>query len=502
MRILLLSLLSLFIVQAHISAAEKPRPNILWIVVEDMSANFGCYGEKAIKTPYVDQLAKDGVKFTNAIVTCPVCSPCRSALVTGMYQTSIGAHQHRSGRGKLKIQLPKQVELIPAIFKKAGYLSLNLTINDFLKTGRSLMVNPKVKVAKTDYNFEWDNSAYDNTHWATRKKGQPFFAQIQLRGGKLRGTGITKRWSMTVKKTLGSTTPKNAFQLPPYLGEHPDIREDWAQYLDACRYTDWEVGQIVKRLKLRGELDNTYIFFITDHGISHVRNKQFLYEGGVHIPLIIRGPGIKANTVRKDPVEHIDLGATSLALAGIKIPKWMQSRDILSDDYQPRENVFAARDRCDETVERMRCVRNQKYKYIRNFYPKRPYLQPNAYKDNKPILKAMRSLHAAGKLNHEQSLIMRQERPKEELYDLTKDPYEFHNLADNPKYEATLTEMRDELDRWITRTHDHGVKPESMAMYDSDMAVYLNALKRRNPGRLQEIKHNIALMKKWAKEGK
>ncbi len=479
-----------------VSAEE--RTNVVWIIVEDMSADFGCYGQSTVKTPNVDRLAKEGVKFTNAIVTCPVCSPARSALITGMYQTSIGAHQHRSGRGRLSISLPKEIVPVPELFRKAGYLTQNLSVQEFLH--EPVDENRKSKTAKTDYNFHYVDN-YTRNHWRNRPKAQPFFIQIQLKGGKLRGTGITKRWPQKVKKDLGSITSPASVKLPPYLPNDKVIRQDRAQYLDAVRYTDWEVGRIVNRLKETRELDNTYIFFITDHGISHVRNKQFLYEGGVHIPLIIRGPNIRPS-VRKDPVVHIDLAATSLGLTGLKIPKWMQSQNILAKDYQPRKVVFSARDRCDETVDRIRCARTQRYKYIRNFYPKRPYLQPNAYKDNKPILQAMRRLHKAGKLNQAQSLIMASSRPKEELYDLASDPYELRNLSSDPKHSQILTRLRKELDQWIVRSGDQGVKPESTAMYDSDMAVYLQRLKKRNPGRLKEIQRNIATMKKWAAEGK
>ena len=276
-----------------------------------------------------------------------------------------------------------------------------------------------------------------------------------------------------MERTLGSRTPASAVKLPPYLPDDPVIREDWAQYLDAVRYTDWEVGQVLDRLKQAGELDNTVVFFLTDHGISHVRNKQFLYDGGMHVPLVVRGPKFKPGTVRSDLVEQIDLAATSLALAGIPKPATMQARDLLADNYEPRRYVFSARDRADETVDRIRAVRSERHKYIRNFYPNRPYLQPNAYKDGKPIVQAMRRLHEEGKLTPEQALIMRETRPAEELYDLQNDPYELKNLADDPAHQEVLKELRRELDEWIARTDDHGRNPEPAAMYDSDMAVYL-----------------------------
>jgi arylsulfatase A-like enzyme len=181
----------------------------------------------------------------------------------------------------------------------------------------------------------------------------------------------------------------------------------------------------------------------------------------------------------------------------------MQARNILAADYAPREAVFAARDRCDETVDHMRSVRTRDFKYIRNFLPNRPYLQPCAYKDAKAILIALREDHAAGKLNEIQQLLFREVRPREELYDLKNDPHEIHNLADDPAFAGTLKNMRGRLDAWMEDSGDQGRRPESAAMYDSDMAVYLKNLNRKkDSAHLQTLEDNIALMKKWASEGK
>ncbi len=493
----IVTILSCVAVAGAVRAAQgTERPNIVWIIAEDMSPDFGCYGQKTIETPNVDRLAAEGVRFTNAIVTGPVCSACRSALITGMYQTSIGAHHHRSGRGRVKIHLPPPVRPVPELFRQAGYAVLNLRFGDFMKSDEQLAADPSVRVAKTDYNFEYDAALYDRTHWRRRPKGRPFFVQVQLHGGKYRGHGTGNKWPARVKKLLGSTTPVSAVKLPPYLPADPVILQDWAQYLDTVRYTDWEVGQIIERLRQAGELDRTYVFFITDHGISHVRNKQFCYDGGVWIPMIVRGPTIRPGSVRTDPVMQIDMAATSLALAGIEVPEWMQGRNILAADYQPRKSAFAARDRCDETVDRIRCVRSERFKYIRNFYPLRPYLQPNRYKDNKPIVQVMRRLYAEGKLTPEQSLVMASRRPEHELYDLKNDPYELHNLAGDPAYGNVLREMQAALERWIVDTDDRGRFPEPEAMYDSDMEVYL---KNHDT---EELRRNIALMKRWAAEGR
>jgi arylsulfatase A-like enzyme len=233
---------------------------------------------------------------------------------------------------------------------------------------------------------------------------------------------------------------------------------------------------------------------MTDHGISHARGKQFLYDEGTHIPFIIRGPGVPKGGTRDDLVEHIDMAALSLAAAGIPIPEGMHGRDILARDYQPRDAAFAARDRCDETVDRIRSVRSDRFLYIRNFHPERPLLQPCVYKDGKDIIKTLRAGHAAGTLPPlSEKLLFSPTRPAEELYAYTEDRWQTTNLSGAPEHQATLTKLRDRLDQWIAETKDHG--PEPMAMYDSDMDVFLEK-PYPNP------RENIALMKRWAAEGK
>lgn len=464
------------------------RPNIVWIIVDDMSANFSSYGEKTIATPNVDQFAAEGTKFTKCFVTAPVCSPCRSALITGMYQTSIGAHNHRSGRGAEKIRLPRGVEPIPAIFQRAGYY----TAIGSWPIGKGL--------GKTDYNFEWDKSIYNGNDWSGRKPGQPFFMQVQLHGGKHRHN---RNWKEIALRELGSITEPDRVSLPPYYPRDSVLLDDWAQYLDTCRYTDKQVGQVIERLRSENILDNTVIFFMTDHGISHARGKQFLYDEGIHVPLVIRGPKIERNRVRTDLVEHIDLGATSLALAQIPIPASMQSRDILAKDYAQRDAVFSARDRCDETVDHIRSVRTDRFKYIRNFLPLRPHLQPNRYKDNKEIVQRLRELHEQAKLDSlTEQLLFSPTRQAEELYDLNADPLEIKNLASDPAFENTLVELRNRLDKWMVETDDKGRQPESEKMYDSDMAVYLGESGRGNQAARHSLEKNIELMKQWRREGK
>jgi len=467
-----------------LSAAD--RPNIVWIVVDDMSCHFGYQGDPLTSTPNVDKLAKSGIVFSKAYATSPVCSTFRSAMITGMYQTAIGAHHHRSGRGEEKIYLPEPVRTIPELFHEAGYYT---TISNTEAT----------RFGKQDYNFEYDQSKlYDGFDPSKRQPGQPFFAQFQLQGGKHRHN-ISKYQKL--RKELGpASVPREKVQLPPYYPDHPVVREDWAAYLDTVSYTDLEVGRIIKRLESNGDLKNTVIFFLTDHGISHIRGKQFLYEEGIKIPFVVWGPGIipKSND-RTDLIAHIDLAATSLQLAGIPIPEWMQGRSLFGPDVQTREFVVSARDRCGETIDRIRSVRIGDFKYIRNFHPQRPYLQPSQYKDRKPFMPVVRQLYADGKLNDAQSLMFAKTRPEEELYHLSGDPWEVQNLAGDPNYQEVVAQCRGILANWILDSNDQGRFPEPARMYDSEMKDTLDNL---NPVLLPQKKANIELHRAWKAEGK
>jgi hypothetical protein len=225
--------------------------------------------------------------------------------------------------------------------------------------------------------------------------------------------------------------------------------------------TDRDVAAILERLEREGIADETVVFFWTDHGVSHLRGKQFLYEEGIHVPLIVRFPDRRgAGTVRKDLATHIDVAATSLALAQIAAPEYIQGVDLFAADYRPRDRIFAARDRCDETVEIIRCVRTPRFKYIRNFLPHLPHAQPNQYKDGKQIVQTMRRLHAEGRLSELQGRPFLTPRPREELYDLEHDPHELVNLADDPAYAERLRGLRRTLSDWMQSSGDLGIIPE------------------------------------------
>ena len=430
------------------------RPNIIWIVAEDMSDHWSCYGESTIRTPNIDKLAQEGVLFEKVFVSAPVCSPSRSALITGMYQTTIGAHNHRSqikegnGGGNSKyfesFVLPQEISYLPKIFKEAGYYTV-------LGTQQTIILQDETisQFGKTDYNFIWDSEWYDDNNWKNREPDQPFFAQVQLRGGKFR------------RAMLDNPVSQTDVIIPPYYPDDDVLRSDWATYLNSVLSLDLEVKQIIERLEEEGLTDNTAIFLFTDHGISHLRGKQFLYEEGIKVPLIVRWPAwLPAGERRRELVSHIDIAATSLFLAGIPVPSDMQGQPFFGKDYIPREYVFTARDRCDETIDLIRAVRTPNYKYIHNFLPDRSHAQPNQYKDGKPFNVHMRQLYNSGKLKPETALYFQSTRPVEELYDLVNDPWEMNNLAGDPKYSGLLANMRALLWQTSEETGDLGYIPE------------------------------------------
>ena len=414
-------------------ATPKKPLNILWIISEDTGPEFGCYGYPLVHTPNVDRLAREGAVFTNAFTAAPVCSASRSGFMTGTYQTSTGAHHHRSHRGD-GFQLPEGVHVFTKYLRDAGYFTC-------IPAAR-----------KTDWNFSPRVKPYDSNRWEDLKKDRPFFAQVQF--------SETHR---KFKHCKSHPVDPAKVTLPSYYPDHEVARKDWALYLETVNVLDEKIGQWLKRFEDAGLLDSTIVFYFGDHGRAHVRGKQWLYDGGIHIPLVIRWPGhIKPGTVVDEPVSAIDFAPTCLKLAGVEPPKHMEGRVFLGPDRdKPREYVVAARDRCDETVDRIRCVRDKRYKYIRNFMPERPYTQTNAYKERAyPMLKLMRQLHAEGKLTPVQRLFMAERRPEEELYDVRADPWEVKNLAASPEHQDVLKTMRRRLGAWIQATGDKGQFPE------------------------------------------
>jgi arylsulfatase A-like enzyme len=429
-------------------------PNVLWVFMDDVNPWMSCYGHDVVDTEHIDALAGEGVRFDRAYSTAPVCTPSRSAVVTGMYQTTLGAHNHYSSfetwRGiEMEEWDPTHlgVRTIPEIFRSAGYYTFNEGKNHYDFVDRDRMLYDR-KGEKPGF----DGPVEDGYAWSGRDPDRPFFGQIQLRGGKV---------------DAPSQVDPDDVEVPPYYPDHPVYREEIAHHYDCILEMDRTLGRIVDALRADGLYENTVVVFLADHGMGLPRHKQFCYEGGIHVPAIVAGPGVPGGEARGDLVSGIDVGPTSLALAGIDVPSHMQGRDALDPDFH-RDYVVAARDRCDYTIDRIRTVVTERYKYIRNFMTDRPYLQPQ-YRDGREYMEVLKDLHGAGELDAVQSRFVSEERPAEELYDLEADPHETENLVHSAEYDhqQALGELRTTLDRWVVETDDRGQYPESDAALEA-----------------------------------
>jgi uncharacterized sulfatase len=440
----LLAVVLLALGAAAADAASAPaRPNILWISTEDISPDLGCYGDAYARTPHIDQFASQGVRFTRAFSSGPVCSVSRSSIITGMYASSIGTQHHRS-----KAVPPAFVKCFPEYLRAAGYFCTNNS--------------------KTDYNFNppvtaWDENG-DKAHWRHRAKDQPFFAVFNI---------LTSHESRTmdpdahpeVNAALRADERHDPAMavLPPFYPDSPVIRQQWARYYDCITAMDKEFEARLKELLADGLSENTIVFFWGDHGRGLPRGKRWLWDSGIQVPLIVRWPGrIKPGSVRDDLVSLMDLGPTVLSIAGVKIPEYFQGQAFLGDAAGPRRKfIHATRDRMDETSDTMRAVRDERFKYIKNFHPELPYAQPIKYMDKMALMKDWRRLNAEGKLTGPPALFFRPTKPPEELYDTEADPFELTNLADASEHRAELKRFRAELKSWMERIHDPGPLPES-----------------------------------------
>ena len=455
------------------------KPNILWIIAEDMGPELGCYGNPLVVTPNLDRIAEEGVMYTRAYTTAPVCSPSRSAFMTGMYQTSIGAHNHRSHRDDGHT-LPDGVRVITDILRDSGYFTGNI---------RDLTGNPEDQfyrgTGKTDWNFTYEGEKpFDTDKWSDLKDHQPFYAQVNFPESH-RG----ESWDAAHEHVDQRADPEKV-EFPPYYPDHEITRKVWAQYFNAIMAFDKKAGFIISKLETEDLLENTVVIIFGDNGRAMVRSKQWPYESGLHVPLLIRWPrnfkspeGFAPGRADHRLLTMIDVSATTLSIAGIVPPLVMQGRVFLGENAAPpRKYVFGGRDRGDETVDRIRTVRDNRFRYIRNYYPDRPFLQLNRYKEwTYPILQLMRKLHDQGKLSKVQDYLFNPTRPAEELYELENDPYEINNLAADYVYADIKQNLSDVLDAWIMETNDQGRFPESPEIIDKwDKAMEEYYGKREN----------------------
>ena len=467
---------------------EKKQPNIIWLMAEDMSTDLACYGLPNVKTPYLDKMAKEGVRFDNAFVTNSICSPSRSAMIIGTHQVKTNTHNHRSNRD---VPLDKQFTPVTQKLREAGYTTI-LGNHGVMKKGRKIDVNFKHEPLGA-----WDGESkfglfdkYDNFE----KSDEPFFAQIQL--------VATHRgdWWDEVRDQSKHPVNPDTVEMPPYLADDPAIRLDWAKYLDQIEYMDNEVGLIFKELEDKGMAENTVVIFIGDNGRCNIRGKGYLHDSGLRIPLIVYYPEqFKGGEIRKDVVSATDITASILEFAHIEIPEFMTGQPMFNKKFN-REYVYGARDLWDEIKENSRAITSGDWKYIRNDKPEIPFDTHQAYLEfYRPAVHIMRKLKKEGKLTKEQAFFFEDSKPAEELYDLKNDPNELVNLALDSKYAEELGNMRAK-----TKDFDIQMKPVSDVYHPKSMKQTLDLvewIKTAHPEVQKEMEAGVEVgFKKWGKK--
>ncbi len=433
----------------HQPAAAADRPNILWLTTEDLSPVLGCYGDRYATTPNLDQLAGQGVRYTHAFAMASVCTPARSCLITGVYSSSLGT-QHLRGEQPL----PEGIHCFSEYLRRAGYYCTNNV--------------------KEDYNFATPKAAWDESsnraHWRGRKPDQPFFAVFNFmttHQSRIRYTG------KQLEQTTARLTPEQRHDpakapLPPYYPDTPRVRHDVAQLYDLVTAMDYQAGDLLAQLEEDGLADNTIVFFYADHGTALPRGKRFLHDSGTRVPLIVRFPEKYRHLAPGEPgsttdrlVSFVDFAPTVLSLVGLPIPAYMQGSAFLGEQVgEPRDYVYAIRDRVDEVMEFSRSVRGPRWLYIRNFMPHRPRMPFSTFSERTPTRQELRRLADEGQLSGPAADLMSPTKPAEELYDTQADPAQIHNLAGVPEHQERLLSMRARLHAWMVATRDTSLLPE------------------------------------------
>jgi len=424
--------------------AKGDRPNILCIVCEDISPLLGSYGDPVARTPVLDQLAREGVRFTHMFDVSGVCAPSRAALITGMYPTAIGAdhmrvsHEGVPGISPYEVVPPPYVRPYTEILRAAGYFTTNN--------------------AKTDYQFKPPVTAWDengkSAHWRHRPEGMPFFSIFNLET-----THESQVWSRADDPVV---VPPEAVVPAPYLPDTLVARRDVARVYSNVAVMDRQVGELLRELEEAGLTDETIVIFYSDNGGPLPRQKRQVLDSGMHVPFIVRFPGgDHAGEVDSDLVSFVDIPATILSLAGAPVPEWMQGRPFWgSQKATPRDYVFGARDRLDAMYDAQRVVRDRRFRYVRNYRPEVAAYLDVAYRKQMPIMRELLRLRDEGTLDPVQARWFASPRPEEELYDTLVDPHEIHDLARDPAYRAHVERLREVLDRWLLENGDDPLRPE------------------------------------------
>ncbi len=431
------------VVVCSLTWAAAAPPNIVWIIADDMSPDTAAYGMREVKTPHLDRLAAEGRRYTRAYATAPVCSSSRSALILGTSQIITGLHAHDVENPQ---PLPEPYRHLPALLREAGWWVTNAAAPGTQRNGRL------ITKGKTHYNFAHDPAQmFDGDDWKKRKPGQPFFAQFQITEPH-RPFPIPETYDPAALAQL---------TLPANYPDHPLLRRDWYAYQRSVEMVDHRVGVILAQLEAAGVLENTLVFFFADHGRPMPWGKQWLTVEGLHVPLLVRGPGLTPGSVESRLVSLIDLAPTALARVDLPVPRWMDGRALLGPLFPERAQIFAARDRCGDAYDRIRVVITPEHMLTQNFFPELSRLNWSGYKEaSYPGMPLLRVLHTAGKLDALQDLWCQPTRADFELYDLRRDPAGLQNLAHTPAQAATVADLRRALQEWIRFTGDRGALPD------------------------------------------
>ena len=432
------TLIFLSVAISHIHATELP--NILWLTSEDNGPHLGCYGDKYADTPNLDGLAAKGMIYTRAISNAPVCAPARTTIISGMYPTSTGAEHMRS-----MTQLPKGFKMYPVYLRELGYYCTNNS--------------------KEDYNLAKDGEVWNEggrkATWTNRpNKDQPFFAIHNF---------TVSHESQIRKRPHQQIHDPSKVRVPAYHPDTPEVRQDWAQYYDKLTEMDKMVGEKLKLLKEQRLADNTIIFYFGDHGSGMPRSKRWPYFSGINVPLIIHVPekwkhlassDYKVGGKSDNRVGFVDLAPTLLSIAGKKTPVHMQGHAFMGKHQTSNQEYgYGFRGRMDERYDMVRSVVGEKFIYIRNYMPHKPYGQHVSYMFQTPTTQVWKKMFEDGKLNQAQSHFWKT-KPAEELYDLQKDPDEVMNLAKSSEHAAVLKKMRSAHLSHIRKIRDIGFLPE------------------------------------------
>ncbi|MEM6999780.1 MAG: sulfatase [Pseudomonadota bacterium] len=451
---LLLAVAALCCGVAH---GNKP-PNILLLVAEDLGPRIGAFGDAVAQTPHIDRLAAAGVRFDHVFSAAGVCAPNRSALMTGRYPQTIGTQHMRTSRLNYEAVPPAGVRAFPELLRRAGYVTAN--------------------TAKTDYQFGEPSTIWnvnvndfaappDLAVWRRLPADQPFFAMInflsthesRLVTEETVAAGPYARYVQALvaqrKRDVAPVTDPKAVVVPPYYPDTDAVRASIAQHYDNVHFMDQQVGQVLAHLLEDDLLDNTIVIWTTDHGDGLPRAKRAVYDSGLHVPLLIRFPdGRRAGQLDSRMISFVDLAPIILGLAGVETPSAMQGHNVLDPQLPPRRYAFAGRDRMDELMDRVRAVRDKRYKYIRNYHTAEPYLRPLVFRDMFPVMVELWRAHEQGQLTAQQQFYFDAPRPVEELYDTQTDPYEVVNLVGDPDYADPLSRLRAAMDNWLQRVGD------------------------------------------------